>query len=327
MPFYDLNVPHDSDARNLSRTIAFHAELGFTQIAIALSITGKIPTTPPPVPLESITVPKSVSLLTRLTLHIHDPSQNHRLAQLQSAYNLIALRPTTEKALGLCCNSLECDLISLDFSVRLGYPLRFKTVASALQRGIRFEICYSPGITGGSDARRNLIGGTAALIRATRGRGIIISSEARSALGLRGPWDVINLAVVWGINQERGKEAICEEARKVLQLARLKRESYRGVVDIVFGGEKVEDVAKNKDETRLMNGTKRKAIDISGGVSQTEEAGNERTLSKGQMKRLKKQQRNAKLEGAEAASSEKDQSQPPAAMPILHETLVAHGKT
>jgi ribonuclease P/MRP protein subunit RPP1 len=327
MPFYDLNVPHDSNARDLSRTIAFHAELGFTQIAIALSITGKIPATPPPVPLESITVPKSVSLLTRMTLHVHDPSQNHRLAQLQSAYDLIALRPTTEKALGLCCNSLECDLISLDFSVRLGYPLRFKTVASALQRGIRFEICYSPGITGGSDARRNLIGGTAALIRATRGRGIIISSEARSALGLRGPWDVINLAVVWGINQERGKEAICEEARKVLQLARLKRESYRGVVDIVFGGEKVGDVQKNQDETRLTNGTKRKAIDISGGVSHTEEARNDRPLSKGQMKRLKKQQRNTKLEGTEVASSEKDQTQAPATMPILHETLVAHGKT
>jgi ribonuclease P/MRP protein subunit RPP1 len=320
MPFYDLNVPHDSNVRDLSRTIAFHAELGFTQIAIALSITGKIPATPPPVPLESITVPKSVSLLTRLTLHIHDPSQNHRLAQLQSAYDLIALRPTTEKALGLCCNSLECDLISLDFSVRLGYPLRFKTVASALQRGIRFEICYSPGITGGSDARRNLIGGTAALIRATRGRGIIISSEARSALGLRGPWDVINLAVVWGINQERGKEAICEEARKVLRLARLKR-------DIVFGGEKVGDVQKNQDETRLTNGTKRKAIDISGGVSHTEEAGNNRPLSKGQMKRLKKQQRNTRLEGAEVALSEKDQTQAPAAMPILHETLVAHEKT
>jgi hypothetical protein len=62
-------------------------------------------------------------------------------------------------------------------------------------------------------------------------------------------------------------------------------------------------------------------------VSQTEEAGNERPLSKGQMKRLKKQQRNTKLEGAEAASSEKDQTQLPATMPILHETLVAHEKT
>jgi ribonuclease P/MRP protein subunit RPP1 len=326
MPFYDLNIPHDSNVQTLSRTLAFHAELGFTQIAVALSITGKIPATPPPVPLTSITVPKSVSLLTRLTLHIHDPSQNHRLAQLQSAYNLIALRPTTEKALGLCCNSLECDLISLDFAVRLPFILKFKTIASALQRGIRFEICYSPGITGGSDARRNLVSGATALIRATRGRGIIISSEARTALGLRGPWDVINLAIVWGISQERGKEAVCEEARKVVQLARLKRESYRGVVDIVFGGEKAEDVPKSKDEIRLMNGVKRKAADISGGVSQMEETVDARPLSKSQKKRLAKQQKMARRESAETASAGQHET-PTNAMPILHETLAAQEKT
>jgi ribonuclease P/MRP protein subunit RPP1 len=325
MPFYDLNVPHDSHVQNLSRTLAFHAELGFTQIAIALSITGKIPATPPLVPLESITVPKSVSLLTRLTLHIHDPSQNHRLTQLQSAYNLVALRPTTEKALGLCCNSLECDLISIDFSVRLPFILKFKTVASAIQRGVRFEICYSPGITGGSDARRNLISGATALIRATRGRGIIISSEAKSALGLRGPWDVINLAVVWGTSQERGKEALCEEARKVIQLARLKRESYRGVVDVVFGGEKPEDVSKRNDETRLTNGVKRKAADISVGVSHMEEVVEGKPLSKSQRKKLAKQQK-ARTEGAEAALPGQDEI-PAGAMPILHETLVAQAKT
>ena len=325
MPFYDLNVPYESNAQELSRTLAFHAELGFTQIAITLSITGKIPATPPPVPVESITVPKSVSLLTRLTLHIHDPSQNHGLAQLQSAYDLIALRPTTEKALGLCCNSLECDLISLDFSVRLPYPLKFKTVASAIQRGIRFEICYSPGITGGSDARRNLIGGATALIRATRGRGIIISSEARSALGLRGPWDVVNLAVVWGISQERGKEAVCEEARKVVQFARLKRESYRGVVDVVYGGETVEEVPKSNDDIRLTNGMKRKAVDISSGASRTEETAEQRTLSKGQKKKLAREQKKARLEAAQTAETGPDEA-PNNPMPILHEALVAQEK-
>ena len=326
MPFHDLNVPYDLDAQELSRTLAFHAELGFTQIAVAISINGKIPATPPPVSVESVTIPKSVSLLTRLTLHIHDPSQNHRLAQLQPAYNLIALRPTTEKAFGLCCNSLECDLISLDFSVRLGYPLKFKTMASALQRGIRFEICYSPGITGGSDARRNLISGATALIRATRGKGIIISSEAKSALGLRGPWDVVNLAVVWGTGQERGKEAVCEEARKVVQLARLKRESYRGVVDVVYGGEKVEDQPKRKDETRLTNGTKRKVADISTGASQIKETAEARPLSKSQKKKLAREQKKPRLDGAESGPIGQEKA-PASVMPMIHETLVAQEKT
>lgn len=131
-------------------------------------------------------------------------------------------------------------MISLDLSVRLPYHFKFKMLSAAIARGIRIEICYGPGVTGsGLDARRNLIGNATSLIRATRGRGIIVSSEARRALSLRAPWDVINLACVWGLSQERGKEAICEEARKVTALARLKRTSWRGIVDIVHGGEKL----------------------------------------------------------------------------------------
>lgn len=132
-------------------------------------------------------------------------------------------------------------MISVDLSVRLPYHFKFKMLSAAISRGVRIEICYGPGITGsGLDARRNLIGNATSLIRATRGRGIIVSSEARRALGLRAPWDVINLACVWGLSQERGKEAVCEESRKVTALAKLKRTSWRGIVDIVNGGEKVK---------------------------------------------------------------------------------------
>ena len=233
MPFHDLNVVYKPGDSGLAQTLSFLAELEYSVVALSLSVTGKLPAAPEPIELPD--APRGMTLLTRLDLTVSDPSQNHRLASLQSAYSLIALRPTTEKALQLCCGSLECDIISLDLSTRLPFILKFKTVASALQRGVRFEICYSPGISGGSDARRNLITGATSLIRATRGRGIIISSDAKNALGCRGPWDVINLAQIWGLNQERGKEAVCEEAGKVTRLAKMKRESFRGVIHVVDG--------------------------------------------------------------------------------------------
>ncbi len=324
MPFHDLNVVHTPNNQDLSRTLAFHAELGYTQVAVSISITGKIAAIPPTISLEAVTVPKNVTLLTRLNLTVSDPSQNHRLASLQSHYNLVALRPTTDKALALCCGSLECDLISLDLSYRLPFILKFSTIASALQRGIRFEVCYSPGITGSSDARRNLISGATALIRATRGRGIIISSEARSALGLRGPWDVINLAVVWGMGQDRGKEAVCEEGRKVVQLARLKRGSFRGVVDVLCCGEKSADGAQpeqtSNEGAALANGVnKRKAANISGEPSQAKFGAQDKTLSKNEMKRRAKK---AKLEAlGNTKEVEPEQAPKPIAMPILHESL------
>ena len=327
MPFHDLHVPYTASAQDLTRTLAFHAELGYSEVAVALSISGKIPATPQTVSLEDVEVPKSINMLTRLTLTITDPTQNHRLASLQPLYNLIALRPTTEKALQLCCGSLDCDLISLDLSQRLPFILKFRTVSSALQRGIRFEICYSPSITGGSDARRNLISGATALIRATRGRGLIISSEAKSALGLRGPWDVINLGVVWGLGQERGKEAVCEEAGKVIKLARLKRESYRGVIDLVYGGEKPEgsknaEQPKGKENVSLVNGTKRKAAD-SDNTAHPDSKEVEKPLSKGEMKRRAKK---AKLEGKGQDTNDTPKTKNAGATPILHETLAGKGK-
>jgi ribonuclease P/MRP protein subunit RPP1 len=266
MPFHDLNVAYKPGDPGFTQTLSFLNELEYSVVAISVSITGKLPATPEQIQLPE--PPRGMTLLTRLTLTISDPSQNHRLASLQSSYNLIALRPTTDKALQLCCGSLECDIISLDLSTRLPFVLKFKTVASALQRGVRFEICYSPGITGGSDSRRNLITGSTSLIRATRGRGIIISSEAKNALGCRGPWDVINLAQIWGLNQERGKEAVCEEAGKVVRLAMMKRESFRGVVHVIdgtgTGGEKIaeKELIKKLAETNKIEheaaGVKRK---------------------------------------------------------------------
>lgn len=229
--------------------------MGYTTVALSQTITGKLPPSLSPPPLPS-NAPKSLQLLTRLNLTLSDPAQNQRLNTLSQAYDIVALRPTNEKTLLNACTNLECDVISLDLSVRLPFHFKFKMLSAAISRGIRLEICYGPGVTGsGLDARRNLIGNAMSLIRATRGgRGIIVSSEARRALSLRAPWDVINLTCVWGLSQERGKEAICEEARKVTALAKLKRTSWRGIVDIVHGGEKAtseKTTSKQKGQKKV----------------------------------------------------------------------------
>ncbi|KAL2216300.1 putative ribonuclease P complex subunit Pop2 [Thermoascus aurantiacus ATCC 26904] len=302
--FYDLNVPYSPDDPEISHTLSFLAELGYTTVALSQTITGKLPAnpTPPPPPANA---PKSLTLLSRLNLTLSDPSQNQRLTSLTQSYDLIALRPTNEKSLLNACTNLDCDLISLDLSVRLPYHFKMKTLAAAVARGIRFEICYGPGVTGsGLEARRNLIGNAMALIRATRGRGIIVSSEARRALGVRAPWDVINLACVWGLSQERGKEAVCEEARKVVALARLKRTSWRGIVDVVHGGEKAP-AQQQPDSQKATAGKKAAATAEGKGDSLKRKASvsseppaeeTEKPLSKREMKRRAKK---ARLEAAQ----------------------------
>lgn len=310
--FYDLNVPWNVNQVELQKTLSFLSELGYNVVALDHTLTGKITaeiscSIPETLPFPS---PRSLRILRRCTVVLADPSQNHRLATVASHYDVLALRPTNERALLQACQSLECDLISLDLSTRFPFYFKMKTLSLALQRGVKFEICYAPGVlaTDGGLSRRNLISNATQLIRATRGRGIIISSEARRALACRGPWDVVNLAAVWGLGQEKGIEAVGREARSVVVQAEMKRTSFRGVINVVYGGEKPEkpnqgSEVRGKDKASSQNKRKADAMDdgVAGDDTQT------KPLSKRQQKRQAKQ---AKLDAAkvkEASVGKSDQ--------------------
>jgi ribonuclease P/MRP protein subunit RPP1 len=195
-----------------------------------------------------------------------------------------------EKTLQSACLSLDCDLISLDLSMRYFFHFQYKMFAAAITRGVHIELCYGPGIIGNADQRRMLIQNASALIRVTRGRGLIISSECKDILACRGPADIVNLAAVWGLGQERGVEAVTTEARKVVVNSSFKRTSYRGVVDVIYGGEKPEKKqAEGKEQDGKANANKRKFVEMNVAVEQAN-----KPLSNRQKKKLAKEAAAAK---------------------------------
>lgn len=173
-------------------------------------------------------------------------------------------------------------------------------MANAIQRGVKFEICYGSGIlnSDGGTSRRNLISNATQLIRATRGRGIVISSEAKRALACRGPADIVNLAVLWGLGQEKGMEAVGNEARSVVVQAEMKRRSFRGVIDVVYGGEKPARVPE-KPAKGMQERGKRKADVLE------DEAGGGTTTPKSISKREQKRQaKKARLDTGKSLEDE-----------------------
>ncbi|KAI8624236.1 RNase P subunit p30 [Xylariaceae sp. FL1651] len=277
---YDLNIawsPQASPA-DLERTLVFSASLGYNVVALnhtiggALpsQITNPLPTFPPPSSASTAAPqtkqPRLPTVLRRATLVLSEASQHHRLPQLASNYDILAVRPQTEESFTAACLTLsDISLISLDLTVRQPFSFRPKPCMSAVSRGVRFEVCYAqvlqgpaPAQTlggkgasgqgardtygsagnvggGGVDARARamFIGNLASLIRVTRGRGIVISSEAQSVLGLRAPADVVNLLHVWGLSTDRATEGLGVLPRGVVVNEGLKRSAFRGVVDIV----------------------------------------------------------------------------------------------
>ncbi|KAF2739347.1 PHP domain-like protein [Polyplosphaeria fusca] len=230
-----------------------------------------VPPQTPPIPLPlPFTIPSRLRILRRCNLFLTDAASNHRIPQLQQHYDLIAARPTDERTLQQACASLDVDIISLDMTQKFETHFKFPMLGSAISRGIKFEMCYSQGLLSSDpNAKRNLISNATQLIRVTRGRGLILSSEARNALGIRSPSDVINLASVWGLGHERGKDGLTKETRSVVEFARLKRTSFRGAVDVVYGGEKPAvpeqtAKAKQKGQKQQNNQNKRKADSMEG---------------------------------------------------------------
>lgn len=242
---YDLNIPWtpSTTPADLDRTLSFASHLGYSVVALSHIL-------PPPIP-SSIPQPQGPTLppspgrrpttLRRVTVPISDPSTNHRLPQLASTYDLVALRPTTEKAFLACCTSLSSDnfsLISLDLTAYFSFHFPPRTCMAAVAKGLRFEICYGQFLGAKKDdtrARANFLGNVAGLIRATKGRGLVVSSEARGVLGLRGAADVVNLLAVWGLGTERGKEAMSGNPRGVVVNEGIRRRGFRGVVDVIEG--------------------------------------------------------------------------------------------
>lgn len=109
---------------------------------------------------------------------------------------------------------------------------------AAVSRGLRFEICYGQFVGAKKDdarARSQFLSNVAGLVRATKGRGLVVSSEAGGVLGLRAPADVVNLLAVWGLGTERGKAAIGENPRGVVVNEGIRRRGFRGVVDVLGG--------------------------------------------------------------------------------------------
>lgn len=241
---YDLSIawsPATAPDR-LLQTLSLASSLGYATVALNHTLELPFPANPaspfPPLPAGG----KLPHVLRRATLPLADPSaSNYRLPALAGVYDILAIRPLTEKAFQNACLTLDIPIISLDLTVHFPFYFRPKPCMAAVARGVRFEICYAQLLAADARGRANFIANVTSLVRATRGRGFIVSSEAKTPLGLRGPSDIVNLLSVWGLASERGLEGFRSIPRSVVVNEGIKRNGFRGVIDVV-------QVAPQKDD-------------------------------------------------------------------------------
>lgn len=281
MGFFDVNIPIEDEPKDKNR--AKHAkdtrvrlvvkamELGYSGIAFNRSISGVISDsdrcTITTLPLQSlleaspvlaetvrfhrkvlgVPVGETFKQYTRLTVIVETMLQAAAVNPhnpVLRGYDLVAIRPMDEQTFEHACKNLEVDLISVDFGERLPFQIKRASVKIAMERGIFFEIMYSPAISN-FRSRREMFSSAKVLINYTHGRNIIVSSAASRVNELRGPNDVANMSTLFGLSMEHARAAVSKNCRTVIHHGLTRKKCYKSAIQVenhspdgIFGSDK-----------------------------------------------------------------------------------------
>ena len=166
--------------------------------------------------------------LSRLSIILDDVADAQALTignEVVKQFDIIAATPGNAKVFAHLCKTADIDVISLDLTRRLPFPLNKKLIDEAVGRGVCFELCYS-GMLSSSGARREMLSSSRTLVQYLRGRNVILSSAADSLAQLRGPADAMNVAFVLGLGAENALAAVARNAALVVRHACCRKLRY-----------------------------------------------------------------------------------------------------
>ncbi|NXX91622.1 RPP30 protein, partial [Centropus bengalensis] len=181
---------------------------------------------------------KRIKVLTRLTLVVSDPSHCNVLRSTSAnirLYDIIAVFPKTEKLFHIACTTLDVDLVCINVTEKLPFYFRRPPVNMAIDRGIYFELLYTPAIKD-STMRRYTISNAISLMQICKGK---VSSQSERQLINSVPV-LLELGLLFGLSEGEAKAAVSTNCRATV-LHGETRKSACGVVYTVKKPHKAEE--------------------------------------------------------------------------------------
>ncbi|XP_024120737.1 ribonuclease P protein subunit p30 [Oryzias melastigma] len=240
--FMDLNLMFSADRSRISKLLETAAHLGFSTVAInyVFEPTAKQKQEiPVPKPINELIdqLPvvqgrsRPIRVLNRLTVVVSDPGHYRPNAPEYRRFDLLAVQPTSEKLFHAACMLYDIDVICVSVTEKLPFFFKRAPVNGAIDRGVVFEVSYAAAIRD-STMRRYTIANAASLMESCKGKNVILSSAAEKALELRGPYDISNLGLLFGLSDGDAKEAVSSTCRAALLHAET-RKTASGIVYMV----------------------------------------------------------------------------------------------
>ncbi|XP_041714460.2 ribonuclease P protein subunit p30-like isoform X3 [Coregonus clupeaformis] len=241
--FMDLNISYTTDKKRLQSVIETAAHLGYSTVAINYVVDLEQNK-------QEIGKPKCVSELFDTFPIVQKPLREYK------AYDLVAAYPKTEKLFHAACMEFTIDIICVAVTEKLPFFFKRSSVSGAIERGVFFEISYTPAIRD-STMRRYTIANALSLMETCKGKNVIVTSGAEKPLELRGPYDISNLGLLFGLSEGDGKAAISTNCRAV-HLHGEKRKTALGIVHTM----KNEQPLTERQEKEDVPASKRAKIEM-----------------------------------------------------------------
>ncbi|XP_017154955.1 ribonuclease P protein subunit p30 [Drosophila miranda] len=233
-PFFDFCVPFNKDDKQMRAILNELVELGYKTIAIDQSFdhskkdAGKRGSEMFPTPHSIEHLRKEFAdklrILQRITILYVDVNLSHAMSVSYNLrkFNLIAGQPKTDAALTHCCTTFTGDIITFDPVAGSRLSVNRKAYQVAVRRGMFFEIKYAPAIAD-SNNRKDMIKMAQNYSIKGKSKNIVLSSGAEHEFQLRGPYDVANLAFIFGLSEDQGKNAVDRFCRQIFLRAESRR--------------------------------------------------------------------------------------------------------
>uniref|UniRef100_A0A8C2YXK8 Ribonuclease P protein subunit p30 n=1 Tax=Cyclopterus lumpus TaxID=8103 RepID=A0A8C2YXK8_CYCLU len=231
--FMDLNVSFSAERSRMTKLIEAAAHLGFSTVAINYvfePMAKKKLEIPMPTPVKELIdqLPvvqgrsRPIRVLNRLTVVMSDSSHFRPNATEYRGFDLLAVQPTTEKLFHAACMLYDVDIICISVTEKLPFFFKRAPVNGAMDRGVVFEVSYSAAIRD-STRRRYTIANAVSLMESCKGK------VPLPPLELRGPYDITNLGLLFGLSEGDAKEAVSSTCRSVVLHAE-SRKSASGII-------------------------------------------------------------------------------------------------
>ncbi|KAM9837828.1 ribonuclease P protein subunit p30 isoform 2-T2 [Aulostomus maculatus] len=200
--FMDLSLILTEDRSGLRLLVDTAAHLGFSTVAINYVFE------PPAKKKQEIPSPKPIHELIDQLPIVQGRSWPIRVLNRLT----VVMSDSTHFA---ACMTYDVDIICVPVTEKLPFFFKRAPVNGAVDRGVVFEVSYSAAIRD-TTMRRYTIANAISLMESCKGKNLIMSSAAEKHLELRGPYDITNLGLLFGLSEEDAKEAISSTCRSVL---------------------------------------------------------------------------------------------------------------